>query len=112
MDRRAEARRVASLREIRLQVLLTFLEYRGRCELGRKEWQSVLDEQFEMQMPITPYRSFPPQQVQGGKRVIKGLDGVIADTLSLSVATKGPSLSGRQPRCVHRASCIVHGFSL
>lgn len=47
-----------------VQVLLTFLEYRGRCELGRKEWQSVLDEQFEMQMPITPYRSFPPQQVR------------------------------------------------
>ncbi|CAM9993147.1 unnamed protein product, partial [Hapterophycus canaliculatus] len=63
LDRRAEARRVASLREIRLQVLLTFLEYRGRCETGRKEWQSVLDDRFEMRMPITPYRTFPPRQV-------------------------------------------------
>ena len=45
------------------QVLLTFLEYRGRCEMGRKEWQSVLDDNFELRMPITPYRNFPPQQV-------------------------------------------------
>lgn len=33
-------------------------------------------------------------------RVIKGLDGVIADTLSLSMATKGATQPGRQPRCV------------
>lgn len=44
-------------------MLLTFLEYRGRCEMGRKEWQSVLDDNFELRMPITPYRNFPPQQV-------------------------------------------------
>lgn len=52
------------------QVLLTFLEYRGRCEMGRKEWQSVLDDNFEMRMPITPYRSFPPQQVRQGRVVM------------------------------------------
>ena len=63
-ERRAEARRDASLRDMRLQVLLTFLEYRGRGETSRQAWQSVLDEQFEMRMPLTPYRTFPPQQVR------------------------------------------------
>lgn len=62
-ERRAEMRRDASLRDMRLQVLLTFLEYRGRGEASRQAWQSVLDEHFEMRMPLTPYRSFPPQQV-------------------------------------------------
>eukprot|EP00904_Undaria_pinnatifida_P002001 jgi/Undpi1/11801/HiC_scaffold_4.g01500.m1 len=94
-QRRAECRRDAALRDIRLQVLLTFLEYRGRAEMGRQEWQSVLDDHFEMRMPITPYRTFPPQQVQGGMRVIKGLNGVLADTASLSMATKASSVSGR-----------------
>lgn len=63
-EKRAEMRRDASLRDMRLQVLLTFLEYRGRGETSRQAWQSVLDEQFEMRMPLTPYRSFPPQQVR------------------------------------------------
>lgn len=36
-------------------------------------------------------------QVQGGMRVIKGLDGVIADTLSLSTATKAASSPNARP---------------
>lgn len=38
------------------------------------------------------------EKVQGGMRVIKGVDGVIADTLSLSAATKAASASGRSTR--------------
>lgn len=43
-------------------------------------------------------------QVQGGMRVIKGVDGVLADTASLSAATKAASASGRPSRCV----CVYH----
>ncbi|CAN0410516.1 unnamed protein product, partial [Discosporangium mesarthrocarpum] len=45
------------------QVLQTFLQLRGRGETSRQPWQGVVEDQFELRLPPTPYRSFPCQQV-------------------------------------------------
>ncbi len=50
-----------------------------------KLWGELLDESVVLILPITPYRSFPPNQVFEGQRIIKGIDGMILDTASIGL---------------------------
>lgn len=46
----------------------------------------MLTEDFELSLPLTPYRSFDPADVEGGRRrVLVGVEGMISDTASLTV---------------------------
>ena len=38
--------------------------YRASAETSLKRWGSILDENFQLVLPITPYRSFPPAEVR------------------------------------------------
>eukprot|EP00401_Gymnodinium_catenatum_P073160 CAMPEP_0117610484 /NCGR_PEP_ID=MMETSP0784-20121206/81896_1 /TAXON_ID=39447 /ORGANISM="" /LENGTH=587 /DNA_ID=CAMNT_0005413887 /DNA_START=285 /DNA_END=2048 /DNA_ORIENTATION=+ len=59
--------------------------FRATAEASRKSWENVLEENFTLNLPITPYRSFPPAEVIDGQRIVKGIDAVIADSASLYV---------------------------
>ena len=48
---------------MRKQVLQTMFFYRASAETSLKRWGSILDENFQLVLPITPYRSFPPAEV-------------------------------------------------
>ena len=37
--------------------------YRASAETSLKRWGSILDDNFQLVLPITPYRSFPPAEV-------------------------------------------------
>ena len=49
--------------KVRKQVLQTMFFYRASAETSLKRWGSILDENFQLVLPITPYRSFPPAEV-------------------------------------------------
>lgn len=66
-------------------MLQTMFYFRATAEMSHAKWKTILDDNFTLIMPITPYRSFPPTQVKNGQRHIKGIEGMLADTASLSV---------------------------
>ncbi|CAN0175753.1 unnamed protein product, partial [Ectocarpus fasciculatus] len=58
-----------------------------RCEgvVDPAVWSEVLTEDFELSLPLTPYRKFDPADVEGGRRrVLVGVEGMISDTASLT----------------------------
>ncbi|CAN0389258.1 unnamed protein product, partial [Hapterophycus canaliculatus] len=47
----------------------------------------VLTKDFELSLPLTPYRRCDPADVEGGRRrVLVGIEGMISDTASLTVS--------------------------
>lgn len=77
--------RLVEQTRVRKQVLQTMFYFRAIAETSVSKWSTILDENFVFVMPITPYRSFPPSQVMNGQRLVRGVDGMIKDTASLSV---------------------------
>lgn len=77
--------RLVEQTRVRKQVLQTMFYFRAIAETSVSKWSTILDENFVFIMPITPYRSFPPSQVMNGQRLVRGIDGMIKDTASLSV---------------------------
>jgi PAS domain S-box-containing protein len=71
----------------RTDVLLSFFALRSANERRRELWSAILDEScFSCLLPVTPYRSFPASEVQGGcQRTVLGIDGAMSDTASLHV---------------------------
>ena len=47
----------------RRKAISLWFHYRVTVERDREKWGAILDENFLCVMPITPYRSFPPAQV-------------------------------------------------
>lgn len=51
-------------------------------------YEKVLSEDFRLVLPMTPYRPYDPADVEDGRRrVLLGVEGMIADTESLTVKT-------------------------
>ena len=88
-----QARRMALLNKANLvdsrkKVISDFLICRTYGELDPIIWSKFLDKNFDMTLPVTPYRSFPPTEVCEGRRLVRGIPAVIADTASLAVLFK------------------------
>jgi hypothetical protein len=61
-------------------------------------WQSLVDRQFsEMALPLTTTRYYPPGQIVAGRRVLKGLNQVIADASSFALLCSSITSRGNVP---------------
>lgn len=61
-------------------------------------WQSLADRHFtEMILPLTTTRYYPPGQIIGGRRVLRGLNQVIADASSFSLLCSSITSRGNVP---------------
>ena len=69
----------------RKQALRTMFFYRATGELSREKWEAILEPEFKLLLPVTPYRSFPPEEVINGQRHVDGIDAMIRDIASLRV---------------------------
>lgn len=78
---------------MRKKILFTFFRFRTSMETNADQWASVLEEDFECVMPVTPYRSFPPHQVLDSRRHLTGIKAMIYDALSLHVMLQSLSVS-------------------
>ena len=74
---------VAEQFSIRRKVLQTFFIYRSTNERCRNKWVTIVEENFKLVLPVTPYRAFPASEVVDTQRHINGIDGLIEDTNSL-----------------------------
>lgn len=77
--------RIYETQTIRKNVVRLLLSYRSTNMRERDKWATILDENVQMTLPITPYRSFPKSSIVGTSRVVSGIDAVIADTASLAL---------------------------
>lgn len=84
-ERRVLSSRLAETASVRKRVLKEVLQYRVVGNLDTVFWSNVLDENFVMILPITPYRSFPPVEVADGERRLHGVNAVLMDVASLHV---------------------------
>eukprot|EP01038_Epipyxis_sp_PR26KG_P006499 gene6499-8934_t len=84
-DRKMALSKLAEQAMIRKKVLQTMFYYRATNELDPDKWSTILEENYTMVMPITPYRSFPSSEVIDSQRHIKGIHETILDTASLNL---------------------------
>ena len=84
-ERNETVAKLAEQAAARKQALRSMFYYRATGELSREKWEAILEEDFHMVLPVTPYRSFPPDEVVNGQRLINGIDAMILDNASLAV---------------------------
>eukprot|EP00616_Rhizochromulina_sp_CCMP1243_P008969 CAMPEP_0118975194 /NCGR_PEP_ID=MMETSP1173-20130426/14842_1 /TAXON_ID=1034831 /ORGANISM="Rhizochromulina marina cf, Strain CCMP1243" /LENGTH=743 /DNA_ID=CAMNT_0006925035 /DNA_START=61 /DNA_END=2292 /DNA_ORIENTATION=+ len=82
-DQRIQQAKQAEQQTVRRKVLHSVFFLRAAGETNVTKWSTILDPNFRMTLPITPYRWFDPSEVNNGQRVVKGVDGMIRDTKSL-----------------------------
>ena len=58
------------------------LQFRAQGEMNVERWMTILDESFELILPITPYRSFSPRELLLARRHVTGMEALLADTSS------------------------------
>lgn len=76
-------------------------------------WQTLVDRQFtEMALPLTTTRYYPPGQIINGRRVLRGLNQVIADASSIALLCSSIVSKGSLPICSFTFSVEVplHNF--
>lgn len=77
----------------RRAVVDSFFEFRSSGVVDLNQWATIIDPDFRLTLPVTPYRSYPTTEVRGSLRVCEGASALVADTASLhsmlhSVAVK------------------------
>lgn len=88
-ERRSYGMRIHETQTIRKNVVRLLLSYRSTNMRDREKWANILDEAFEMTLPITPYRSFPKHNIVNSSHIVTGIDAVIADSASLALMAQG-----------------------
>jgi len=85
-------------RKARLVALRKFLDYRGRGEVSEDAWAEIVDaDTFELRLPVTPYRSYDPAEVE--RPFFQGRggdDAVLARVTSSSESGSSGSLNTQQ----------------
>merc|ERR1712188_48207 len=54
-------------------------------EQNRSKWSSIVDENFKLILPVTPYRAFPSSEIVSTQRHIVGINALMEDCGSLNV---------------------------
>jgi len=85
LEHRSLGMRINETQMIRKNVVRLLLSYRSTNMRDREKWAVILDESFQLTLPITPYRSFPKHNIVNSSHVVTGIDAVIADTASLAL---------------------------
>ena len=56
--RRVAVQKLAEVQNLRRKVVHTFFGYHARCERNVTKWRMILEDDFWLKQPVTPYRSF------------------------------------------------------
>ncbi|KAL7497888.1 hypothetical protein ACHAWT_007068 [Skeletonema menzelii] len=83
--RRVAVQKLAEIQDLRRKVVNTFFGYHARCERNVTKWRMILEDDFWLKQPVTPYRSFRRCEIEKGSRITKGAEGMAEDAASMSV---------------------------
>jgi len=87
--RRVAIQHLAETQNVRRGVVRTFLRYRSNYEADERKWSTILEDNFWLKQPVTPYQSFRRADIEKDCRICRGVEAVICDAASLSVMTEG-----------------------
>lgn len=83
LEKRHAAQREMEQREVRFRVMEEFLKLRGRNEPNFARWIAILEDEFELTLPLTPYRKTVNDET-GDQHVLQGAGDVMADAACVS----------------------------
>jgi hypothetical protein len=105
--------RIYETQNARKNAVRLFLNYRASNVRDFDKWSAILNESFQLKIPITPFRSFHKGNIVDNSRIVTGIDGVIADSASLFLMAQGVGFGspGWFSAIKHGQGCyIVHSY--
>lgn len=87
--RRVAIQLLSEVQGVRRDVVRSFLQYHSNFESDPRKWSTIIEDDFWLRQPVTPYRCFRRAEVEQECRISRGIDAVIADAASLSVMVEG-----------------------
>lgn len=66
---RASAQKMAEIQKARRSVVHGVLQFQSECETNPQKWATLLEDNFYLKQPVTPYRFFRRSEVQKVRRI-------------------------------------------
>jgi len=101
--RRVAVQHLAEVHRVRRTVIKNFLKYHSGYEVDARKWMTILEDDFHLKQPVTPYRSFRRVEIELSQerecRRSKGIEAMIGDAASMAVMVE--SVGSRSTRWAH-----------
>jgi hypothetical protein len=63
-QRRVAVQQLAEVQRVRYGVVETFLKYHSNYEPDERKWSTILEDDFWLKQPVTPFRSFRRVEIE------------------------------------------------
>ena len=63
-QRRVAIQHLAEMQNVRRGVVRSFLRFHAQFEPDPRKWETILEDDFWLKQPVTPYRSFPRTEIE------------------------------------------------
>lgn len=63
-QRRIAIQHLAEMQNVRRGVVRSFLRFHSQFEADPRKWETILEDDFWLKQPVTPYRSFPRTEIE------------------------------------------------
>ena len=63
-QRRVAIQHLAEMQNVRRGVVRSFLRFHSQFEADPRKWETILEDDFWLKQPVTPYRSFPRTEIE------------------------------------------------
>jgi hypothetical protein len=67
-QRRVAIQQLAEVQRVRCGVVQTFLRYHSKYEGDERKWSTIVEDDFWLKQPVTPYRSFRRTEIEKVRR--------------------------------------------
>lgn len=86
LEKRHSSQRELEQREVRFRVMEEFLKLRGRNEASFARWAAILEESFDLTLPVTDYRKMVEKGESSSKteQVLHGAGDAMGDAVHLA----------------------------
>ena len=88
-QKKQAAQRDLEQREVRFRVSEEFLKLRGRNESNSSRWAAILDDDFNLTLPVTRYREMVSDDCASGQQQLVGVAAIMADASRLAEFLNG-----------------------
>jgi len=98
--RRVAVQHLAEVHRVRRTVIKSFLQFHSGYESDSRKWMTILEDDFYLKQPVTPYRSFRRVEIELSQerecRRSRGIEAMIGDAASMAVMVE--SVGSRSAR--------------
>jgi len=87
--RRVAIQHLSEVQGVRRAVVRSFLRFHSNYESDPRKWMTLMEDDFWLKQPVTPYRSFRRVEVEQECRISRGIEAMVSDAASVSVMVEG-----------------------